>query len=64
MVDVQLGFYVLITSALPEVFSAIRKIEDSELFMPSHSLRCAKGAFPPKGFYEEPALLNFVIADS
>lgn len=40
---------------LPEVFSAVREIEDSELFMPSHSLRCVKGAFPPKGFYEEPA---------
>lgn len=56
MVDVDLCFYALITSALPEIFSAVRQIQqDSELFMSSHSLSCVKGAFPPKGFSEEPA---------
>lgn len=55
MVDVYLWVYVLIMSVLPEIFSAARKIQDSELFMPSHSLHCVKRAFPPKGFYEEPA---------
>jgi len=55
MVDVYLWFYVLILSVLLEIISAVRKIKDSELFMSSHILRCVKGTFPPKGFYEESA---------
>lgn len=46
--------YVFIL-VLPEIFSAVRKIQDSELFMSSHSLRSVKGAFLPKGFLEKPS---------
>lgn len=53
--NVYLWFYVLTKSVLPEIFSTVRKIQDSELFVSSYSLSCVKGAFPPKGFYEEPA---------
>lgn len=46
-------YICVFTLALPEIFSAVRKIQDNELFMSSHSLRCVKGAFLPKGFFEQ-----------
>lgn len=52
MVDASLCFFVLISSLLPKIFSAVRNTQDSELFMSSHGLRCVKGAFSPQGFHE------------